>query len=174
MFSRSHCIFNSSKSYTHQNSSTISSQCKGSTKQPTHYYTLHHGILHSVIKATRAVTCHPETCLFQQYPPRERTSPLSFCNLGPHHLNHAWQIVSKHTVSNTTSDMLASTVLYKWTGTNIYCETSSLALSWCPLINTKNDAIFKWSCVYTTHKKVACLLISSARINPQPTIRFCK
>ena len=92
------------KSYTHQNSRTISSQCKRSAKQPTHYYTLHHGIWHF---SNWAVPRHPETCLFQQYPPRERPPPLSFCNLGSpsqpclanskqthcllqHHIQHAW------------------------------------------------------------------------------------
>jgi len=31
-----------------------------------------------------------------------------------HHLNHAWQIVSKHTAfSNTTSNMLGAMVFYK-------------------------------------------------------------
>lgn len=160
------------KSYTHQNSSTTSSQCKGSTqstKQPTHYYTLHHGIRHSVITATRdSVTCQPETCSSQQYPPRE-------CHLSPsaiwgHHLNHAWQTVIKHTASytNTSQDMPVANVFTcklvgGGTGTNIYCKTSPLALlSWCPPITLKMMQSLHGVVSTHTKRKVACLLMYTA------------
>jgi len=76
-----------------------------------HYYTLHHGIWHSVITATRdSVTCQPETCSSQQYPSKEcHHSPSAIWS---HHLNHAWQIVIKHTASYTitSQDMPAANV----------------------------------------------------------------
>lgn len=149
------------KSYTHQNSSTTSSECKGSTqstKQPTLYYTLHHGIWHSVITATRdSFTCQPETCSSQQYPSRERTSPLSFRNLGPPsqpclaNSNQTHCLLHQH-----ITGYACSKCFYKQTGTSIYCKTSSLAfLSWCPPVTLKMMQSLHG--VVYTHKKKGCL-----------------
>jgi hypothetical protein len=126
------------KSYTHQNSSSISSKCKGLTQsnQPTLYYTLHHGIWHSIIKSHQSSYLSTWNTLLSAIFSQSKVTtllPQSGATTQPCLANSK----QTHCLPQYIAGHACSNCFYMWIGTNIYCKTSSLAFSWYPLLTLK-------------------------------------